>query len=258
MDNIKVSNTIPIFVLTMDNPGGVRWVHCEKEFSNLGLDFNFVEGFKVDNPEITRIFSFIKNFFLVKRKLTHEEISCYLGHRKIWRQFLNSDKDVCLITEDDVMIRDIEAFKRVISFANDNDNWDILKLFDYKPKPIKNSQAWNGLSIVDYQFPASGTVAYLTTRYAANQLLSRKKIYRAIDDGWSNCWELGIKIRSLYPNIAEEVSNILDGSLIEESRSRNKEGKKIIRSLWGMILQVIKQIRSKIYIRNLKESKNDT
>ena len=56
----------------------------------------------------------------------------------------------------------------------------------------------------------------------------------------------------------EEASNILDGSLIEHSRSRNKKEKKIIRSLWGMILQVIKQIRSKIYLRKLKVSENDT
>lgn len=255
---MKNNKQVPIFVLTMEKPGGIRRKHCEKEFLSVGLKFNFFEGVRNDNPSIIKSYSRLKNFFLVKRNLSAEEISCYLGHREIWKEFYKSDKDIFLVAEDDLKIRDKEVFKKIISIAHDNSSWDILKLFDYNPKPIKNTIDWNGLKIVDYKFPGAGTVTYLITRHAAKKLLSRKRIFRAIDDDFSNCWEFGLRIRSIQPNITEEVSYKLNGSIIEESRSSNKKIKKIGRSIWAIILHSVKQIRAKNYLRILKKEENDT
>jgi hypothetical protein len=55
-------------------------------------------------------------------------------------------------------------------------------------------------------------------------------------------------VRSVSPNIVAEVSHELGGSLIEESRLALRKRKNHWRSLMGMILAVIKQVRARRHL----------
>ena len=249
---MATKKTLPIFVLTIEPQHGQRRLHCEKIFNRLSLHFNFVAGIRGDSLEVKDLYSKIKNLFFSKCNLTASEIACYFGFRKIWQIFLDTGEPVCLITEDDINIINEDDFMNVILHAQDNTTWDILKLFDYKPKKILNKEKWNSLSIVDYKYPSSGCVAYLITRNAAQKLLSRKKIFRAVDDDFSHYWELGLRVRSINPNPISEISDTLGGSYIQPERLITKGRFNLARSIWGIFLQAKKQILAFIHRSKIK------
>lgn len=236
-----------IYILTIEPSWGQRRKHCSNLLRKIGHNFTFVEGVRGDNREANDIYSKSKNFFFYKRELSPAEISCYFGFRKIWRLFLESEDDICLILEDDFNITNTEQLKKILNHAHDNSTWDILKLFDYKTKQILRKEKWHGLDIVDYKYPASGCVAYLLTRGAAHKLLTRKRIFRPVDEDLSFGWELNIRVRSIFPNPIDEVSESIGGSTIENARVSQKKKTFLIRSIWGVALQVWKQIRAYFY-----------
>ena len=108
-------------------------------------------------------------------------------------------------------------------------------------------RAIGSTGIVRYKYAASGAVAYLIDRKAAQKLLSRKRFFRAVDEDLSWPWELGLSIWSVSPNLVEEVSHNLGGSLLEMDRKSTKRRRNIARSLWGNVIQAYKLARSKAY-----------
>lgn len=245
---MAASQKTPIYVLSIDDENGPRRQHIETEFNRTGYGFEFVDGLRSCSPEIDAAYSRWRNILFAKRSMSSTEIAVYLGHRRIWKSILNSDYQVALVIEDDVEVIDPDSLSIIIQNSDDNATWDILKLFDYKPKTILNRQEWHGMSIVDYKYPASGCVAYLITRNAARRLLMRKKIYRPVDEDFSWCWEFGLRVRSISPNICTEVSHRLGGSLIEQSRLVTKRETPLLRRLNGNLLAAIKQLRAKKYL----------
>ena len=233
-----------IYVLTIDPPDGSRRKHCQNLLQKMNYNFTFVEGVLGSDPEVSNLYSKLKNIFFYKRDLSSSEIACYYGFRKIWKLFLETGDEVCLILEDDFNITHESNFKKALLYAHDSKKWDILKLFDYKQKKITIEDRWHDLTIVDYKYPASGCVAYLITRVAANKLLSRGKIFRPVDEDFSSSWELGIRVRSIIPNPVEEASHSIGGSTLEQSRIAKKNRTCFLRSIWGLHLQVWKQIRA--------------
>ncbi len=241
----------PIYVITVDQNGGFRRKNSQTQFDRVGMPFTFIEGITQKHKNSVQIYSRLRNLIWHKRNLSAGEIFVYSSHRKAWQTFLDSDEDVALIAEDDLEITDPEAFKDIMQSAIAPDKWDILKLFDYRPKKAVNSEDWRGKTLVDYKYPASGCVAYLITRSAARKLLSRSKIYRPVDEDFSFCWEFGLCVRSVSPNIVDEISENLGGSTLEIDRRRVRKQKNLLRSLWGIGLQVGKQLRARRYSRGL-------
>jgi GR25 family glycosyltransferase involved in LPS biosynthesis len=239
--------TPPILVLTIDAPNGARRRHCAEEFARVGMKFDFVEGVRTDSPELPGLYSRWRNLVFAKRSMTGGEIAAYFGHRKAWRQFVDSGAPVGLIAEDDLAILDQAAFRTVMENATDTAGWNVLKLFDFRPKPSVGSRDWHGLTLVQYKYPASGNVAYLLTRQAAQDLLARRRVFRPVDEDFSHPWEFGLRVCSLCPNIVAEISETIGGSHLEGGRSAAKRGKNRIRSLWGMVLQARKQLRARAY-----------
>lgn len=248
---MAASGHIPIYVLGIDDAGGARRRHVEREFARLGYSFTLVDGLRAGGPEIQLGYSRWRNFLASKRSLSATEIAVYLGHRKIWREIASGAHEVALVAEDDLAILDPAAFAHVMQHAADHAAWDILKLFDFAPKPVVNRQDWHGLEIVDYKYPASGCVSYLMTRDAARRLLERRKIFRPVDEDLSWCWEFALRVRSIVPNVCTEVSHQLGGSLIEESRVVAKRQSSLVRSLVGIVVAGLKQVRARRYLARI-------
>ncbi len=242
---------VPIYVLTVDEENGQRKAHCAAVFEGLKLKPIFITGFRWDNLPSDNAYSVWKNRFFTKRSLSDQEVAVYLGHRKIWSKILDSRNEVSLIVEDDLSIIDHCNFFNVMEGASSSLSWDILKLFDFAPKRIVATHDWHGVKIVDYKYPASGLVAYLITRDAASRLLKRQRFFRPVDEDISWCWEFDLCVRSVSPNIVDEVSHQLGGSLIEESRFAERQRKNLLRSLVGMASAGVKQIRARRHLKRI-------
>lgn len=245
------TSPVPIFVLTVDAPDGPRRQHVRQHYTDKGLDVVFVEGLRADDPEVRTSYSRWRNLAFSKRRMTATEVAVYLGHRRIWKTISAQGHDVALVLEDDCKIVDHTSFEIALGNARDRRVWDLLKFFDYKPKPIKNTQEWHRLTVVDYKYPASGCVAYLITGDAAKKLLARRAIYRPVDEDLSWCWEFGLRVRSVSPNICLEASDRLGGSLIEEGRAAARVETPFLRRLNGLRLSAVKQIRAKRYLAKM-------
>ncbi|WP_417250257.1 glycosyltransferase family 25 protein [Celeribacter sp.] len=246
------------FVLTVEQPDGLRRRHLAEECERLGLACHCVQGVTFGDREISETYSVLSNLFYSKRSMTQGEIACYIGHRRTWQAFLDSGAEVALICEDDFKSINDADFREVLDRAVSRDDWDILKLFDFAPKKILHSVPLGSLSIVDYKYPAAGAVCYLIRRKAALRLLRRKKIFRPVDEDFLYCWEFGLRVRSVYPNPVAEVAADLGGSVLEAERVSIKRNRNRIRSLWGMFLAGYKQIRSKAYRASLRRGADNS
>lgn len=160
-----------------------RLRRMEIQINALGLAFDVFEAIdgqstwdhisqQIDIP------AFQKN---VGREVMPGEIGCYLSHIGVWQAFLDSEHDVALILEDDVVLHDdfLAALHKAVSKVN---QWDMLKLNRIRAKfPVKQD------TIGDYRLSAfvgtfTGTGAYLITRSCAKDLLpSMLPISRPID-----------------------------------------------------------------------------
>ncbi|MCE9630701.1 MAG: glycosyltransferase family 25 protein [Planctomycetia bacterium] len=242
----RVSGHLPCYVLTLDSPWGIRYRSAAGQLARLPLDVTFVPGVRLDAPAESPRYSAWRNRLLMKRPMTGGEVGVYLGHRRIWRLLLAAGHDLALVLEDDFQIGDEEALLDAIADARALPiDWDILKLFDFKPKvPVRRWQA-DRTEFVAYKYPPSGCVAYLIRASAAARLLARRTIYRPIDEDWSHPWESGLRIISAMPNPVTEAAVDLGGSLLEAERRAAKDlHRSPLRSLHGMLLAVAKNTRA--------------
>ncbi|WFP61700.1 glycosyltransferase family 25 protein [Mesorhizobium sp. WSM4904] len=225
-------------------------MHAANELGRLGLSFDFVHGVDQNSAEIDRAYSRLLNWTLHKRSLTRGEISVYLGHRKIWQEVMRKGMDFALVFEDDFKIRNDEQFIQAINDAISHRGiWSIVKFFDFNHKKVVESIRVGATHLVGYKYPASGAVAYLINRQAAQSLLRRRHLFRPIDEDFSHPWEFAIRVWSTSPNLVDEVSPQLGGSILESERSDLRSKRIVVRSVWGNFLQARKFLRSLWYRR---------
>ncbi|MDH6234331.1 GR25 family glycosyltransferase involved in LPS biosynthesis [Mesorhizobium soli] len=242
------------YVLTVDSVDGARRSSIARELSSAALPWQFVEGYARGEPAIRELYSPMKNLLLSKRPLADVEVAVYAGHRKIWQKIAEGDCELGLVIEDDARIVDIQAFVRALAdLQGANEKWDVVKFFDFKPKRVVSRLRIGATQLVGHKFIASGAVAYLLSRDAARKLLSRKRVYRAVDEDFSHPWEFGLRIWSASPNPIDEASNLLGGSLLAEDRDTLFRKKNLLRSLYGELLQARKQLYAAAYHRSLAE-----
>ena len=241
------------FVLTIDKIGGQRRLSAEREMEGIGLPFFMVEGMTVSDLESGTAYSPALNLLLQKRSLSPPEIAIYEGHRRIWHEIVARGLDMALVVEDDVRFTDRAAFADALAqLESIRDKWDVVKFFDYRPKKPIDTYTFGKLRLVGYKYPASGAVAYLINARAAAALLRRKRIFRPVDEDFSPPWEFSLRVWSTQPNLVEEISAELGGSLTEKERYAVRRRKNILRSIWGKALKTSKLVRSSIYRRRLR------
>ncbi|MCR4268468.1 glycosyltransferase family 25 protein [Nitratireductor sp. ZSWI3] len=241
------------YILTVETEESLRRQHAEREMSALGIEREFVQGFRKTDPSLGEHYSEVMNLLLHKRSLTAGEIAVYAGHRRIWRRIVESGRTCALVLEDDFRVLDRDLFLRSIDdlMAHPGD-WDLVKFFDYKPKSVVASVRIGSTTAVAHKYPASGAVAYLIGADAARALLQRKRIFRAVDEDFSHPWEFSIRVWSTQPNTVAEASDALGGSILAEDRQAVRRNRKILRSLWGNVLQGTKLARSLLYRHGLR------
>lgn len=252
----RVPAVLPCYVLTLDSPLGVRYRSAARQLARLPLDVTFVPGVRLDYPARAPRYSAWRNRLFMKRPLTGGEVGVFMGHRRIWGRLLAAGHELALVFEDDFLIQDEPALLAAIADSSALPlAWDIVKLFDFKPKvPVRRWQAGR-TEFVAYKYPPSGCVAYLIRASAAARLLERRTIYRPIDEDWSHPWESGLKIISVAPSPVTEVAVNLGGSLLEADRQAMKgRSRSVVRSLHGGLLTLVKNARAAWWRSGLEPS----
>jgi len=239
--------SLPFYILTVDTPDGPRRKSARRQLDSVGLKADFVEGLRLNDPAIYKQYDRIRNLLWQKRSLSAGEIAVYCGHRRIWARLVDSGAPFALVLEDDFGISDPQAFCAVLDDCERHpEGWDVIKLFDFNPKPVRLRRRLGTSELVAHRFPAAGAVGYVIGRAAAERMLSRQRFFRAVDEDWSWPWEFALSIWSLSPNCIEEISVGLGGS-VRAPATGPSPSRHPLRALWANAVQTWKSLRARSY-----------
>lgn len=241
------------YVLTIEEAGGVRRSNIEGELLNLNFSWEFIDGIKKDSSILHGLYSPIKNIIFSSNNLSDAEIATYASHRLIWERIANGTARYGLVFEDDAHIIDRSGFNRALAEIAAGDlQFELVKFFDFNPKAIAVRRDAGTTQLVSHRLLSSGLVCYLVSRDAARKLLRRKKVYRSADEDLSHAWEFDLQVWSVVPNPVIEAQIAEAPSTLEPYRNAAK--KTVIRSIFGTVLQALKQLRTRAYHRSLMRS----
>lgn len=141
--------------------------------------------------------------------LNKGEVGCYMSHRAVWRQLLDSHDAAWCVMEDDILIS--EAFKPAVEgiFARRED-WDVVRLtYLNDHHQVEYAVLDDSLKLMWMGGPANGMQAYLITRHGAARLLDQtRRILHAIDVVLDRQWEHRLRLFVTSPELAEHVGLI--------------------------------------------------
>ena len=180
-----------------------RRVYMTAQLQQCGLPFRFFDAIRID-PAAPPPASYDQ-----RRRLNHSgvpmrpgEMGCYLSHRQVWRDFLASDEQLCLVLEDDVTI--LPEFAQVVqSLLDVSAQWEFVRLYGVYPRPsIALQPLACARRLVDYFEQPNGTQGYLLNRDAATRLLGyTASMWQAIDMAIDCDWEHGVRIMGIEPAV---------------------------------------------------------
>lgn len=167
------------------------------------LRFSGVDGKKLDltgDPEITRMVDLHAWVRRHHRNPTPADVGCYLSHYYAIKAFLDQDKPLGLVFEDDAAFEPdfVSVVLPAVEAAHD---WDILKLHARHPGPLIVRKVYNGdVSLCSYVTKHAGGTAYMMSKAAAAKMLKHltpavKMIDWAHDEGHI----MNLRVRTLKP-----------------------------------------------------------
>ncbi|MCZ4350915.1 glycosyltransferase family 25 protein [Roseovarius aestuarii] len=250
-------NTTELLVLIItcrkSPPARVLSARAELEALNLPIEIEVLDGYVSEDDCIDAIYDAKTNRRRVKRPISRSEIAVYATHRMAWKRLTESGHPAAIVFEDDFAVRKPKIVEASIQFWREflGDGRDMVKLFDFEKRKRNNavcSARVREVDLVKWSAPSAGMVAYLISHDGAQKFLSRKRIFRQVDEDAKYFWELGLNIWSIPDNPVAEISNALGGSLVEADRQSHRE-RRFLRSLWGNLLVLDRKLRTWIYLR---------
>ncbi|SAL12665.1 LPS glycosyltransferase [Caballeronia sordidicola] len=178
-----------------------------EQFQQHGLDVQFFNGIRVRDPSFdvsaTEVASRMRRY---GRPLTNGEIGCYLSHREIWKQLLNSDDKAWCVLEDDIRLH--HGFAATVEeLVTHDDHWDVVRLMGLnRRKRIPCVTMPSGIQLMWMDRQPVGTQCYVISRAGAATLLKHTaSIVHAIDTAIDRHWEHKLR---LYVTEPEYVSTL--------------------------------------------------
>ncbi|WP_121119766.1 glycosyltransferase family 25 protein [Croceibacterium ferulae] len=161
------------------------------------------------------------------RPLTAGELGCYSSHYSVWKQFLESGCEQCVVLEDDVIV-DWAGVRLLVNNNLADRGIEYLRLYHKRPGRMQTYAAdfsRRSLHIVQLFDKAYGTQGYIITRSSAARFLaSFKDVVRPIDDQMDRYFAHGIRNLSMYPFllVEESVSSEIGASRFEKDKAPSK------------------------------------
>jgi glycosyl transferase, family 25 len=165
--------------------------------------FSGVDGRKLDlenDPELKRLVDVKAWMRRHHRNPSAADVGCYLSHYYAIKAFLDQDKPLGLIFEDDAAIE--PGFIALVAPAiNDSGSWDILKLHARHPGPLVTRKVYSdNVSLCSYIARHAGGTAYVMTKAAAAKMAKHLiPAVRMIDWAHDEGHIMNLRVRTLNP-----------------------------------------------------------
>ncbi len=192
-----------IFVISLAREAERR-ARMQQELA--GFDFEFfeaVDGSLLDADDYGHRLDAEWLRIMRGRKLSAEEIGCFLSHYGLWEHIVEAEISCALVLEDDARLED--GFQEIVAEAMKiQAQWDVVYLAAIK-KPLRMVRmiaALNGCRWLIQCRRRTGGVGYLIRLDAAKALLHHCWRIRApIDYLYTGWWENGLRVYAVDPAI---------------------------------------------------------
>lgn len=142
-------------------------------------------------------------------QLEPNEIACVLGHEECLRTFLETDKDYCLLLEDDAVINP-DVFPVLEKLINETAGWDMVML-EHRRKTTNGPLGWSCMqneTRFQLVFNRRTTVAVTGTIYtrigAQKAISSLRSFSLPIDLHFREAFRYGIVVAEFFPSLIVE------------------------------------------------------
>jgi len=131
------------------------------------------------------------------------EVGCYLSHIKAMEYFLKNSEPWCIIMEDDANLE--PGSLTVLRSLGESKAWDVAKLFYFHHGfPLRMQPLGENHHLTLHLSRTTSCAAYAITREAALKLTThllpiKEPVDHALDQGWDS----NLRIRALYPRLAD-------------------------------------------------------
>lgn len=200
----KSQRKLAVFLINMDSATR-RLEDMTTRLDAMGLKAERVAGvngreLKYPIPE----FSEISYMLMHGRRTSPPEIGCYLSHVACANKFMDSDADIALILEDDVVF-DHDFLDALDEAALNGDDWDLLRLTTVsngRKFPFRPLAGGRSLAIALTREKGSG--AYLVNRRAGRWISKLIPMRLAYDIAFDLEYLVGLKGAFIYPLCATQ------------------------------------------------------
>jgi glycosyl transferase family 25 len=183
-----------------------RRAAMERQFEQQRIDVRFFDAIEPAGP-----LEEIENYDMARRcqtygvPLTRGEVGCFLSHRQVWRELVESGDEACCIMEDDIVLRDGIGAAVNELFAT-RSLWDMVRLMGLvrsRPK-IPTAVLASGLKLMWMKRHPDGTQCYLITRQAAARMLEyTDRFFNAVDNAIDRHWDHQLRLYITSPEFVE-------------------------------------------------------
>jgi glycosyl transferase family 25 len=184
-----------------------------RQFKEHSLDVQFFNGIEVLDPAFdVSTAELAARMRRYGRPLSNGEIGCYLSHREVWKQLVNSRDDACCVMEDDIALH--SGFRVAVDeLIAHREHWDVVRLMGLNRRErIPSADLPSGMQLMWMDRQPVGTQCYVISREGAAALLKHtNSIVHAIDTAIDRHWEHRLRLFVTEP---EFVSTVDMGSTV--------------------------------------------
>ena len=179
-----------------------RRAFMAEQFARLNLPHRFFDAIQVDlSAGWPALYDRERRLAYTGIDLRAGEMGCFLSHRQVWQEFLQTEEQYCLVLEDDVSIS--EDFQEVVeALCQMPREWNFVRFFEMFPRHSVAVKVITGkYHLIDYLQQPNGTQGYLLNRHAANILLAHTAtMWHTIDNTIDREWEHGLWLKGVNPD----------------------------------------------------------
>ena len=224
-------NKVAIFIINL--PASTdRLDFMQSQLRSINTQFTIIEavdGSKFDNAELSTVKK------AVSYAITKGEVGCALSHLKAYEKLTESDYDMALILEDDVIVpSDIDMHLSRLHENNNSKHATITLLSEvykyYGKKSFSTDEEHHVHKVVDATF-AHG---YVINKLAAERLLKNLYPIWCVADQWTTFKEFGfVDIYAVIPSLTNTYDVFEKKTTIENRNLENVQKEK--KRMWDEI-----------------------
>jgi hypothetical protein len=215
--------------------GSTRYLNLQDSLVKESWSVFPVDAIPVPDPEFVfakSAFNYRATYAKLGYRLSENAVSCFLGHRKIYQEFLDSGDLWSLILEDDVQLvgQFDDVINQIVSTAISNEP-TIVQLFTRGERFVERNPKFkfDNHSLFRFRTLPGQTAAYLINRSAAQCAISDNSGIGPAD--WPN-WATQVNFYCVYPFVFFESGT--DSQIPIPTMARCAHWKRLLSIFFGV------------------------